>query len=240
MSTRYIITFSKKGYIKYTSHLDMVRLFERVFKRGDIRLDYSQGFNPHPKMVFAQPLSLGYTSESEQLEIETKENYAMNVLFDTLGGLLPEGIEIKEIKKMPPYRPNEGKASIASKVRAAVFTVEIPVSGEKLQSLELSKLCSDFMAQGSITAMKKQKKKKELKEIDIRPMILDMKLSQRTGKDEETGEILHNIIVEAKLAQGSSANLSPELLIPAFLEFAGLSCKRSEIEVERKCLIYEE
>ena len=59
--SKYIVEFSKTGAMCYISHLDMMRLFNRLFKRADIRLAYSKGFNPHPKMGFAQPLSLGYS-----------------------------------------------------------------------------------------------------------------------------------------------------------------------------------
>src|SRR5659263_497609 len=55
---RYIVKFSKFGYIKYISHLDLMRLFKRSFKRMGVKLEYSQGFNPHPKMGLAQPLFL--------------------------------------------------------------------------------------------------------------------------------------------------------------------------------------
>ena len=48
--SRYAVKFTKNGFLKYTSHLDMLRLFKRIIKRADIRLKYSQGFNPHPKM----------------------------------------------------------------------------------------------------------------------------------------------------------------------------------------------
>ncbi len=246
MSSRYIITFSKKGYIKYISHLDMVRLFERVFKRGQIRLDYSQGFNPHPKLVFAQPLSLGYTAESEQVEIETKEPYEIGFLMDTMNRLMPEGIEIIKIKKMPEYRQNQGKATIASKVCAAVYTIEFPkeaapkgTDGAPTKAKSPAELCREFMSQESIITLKKQKKKKDLKEVDIKPMILELKAFERFSSNKDTGEPEDKIIMEAKLAQGSSANLSPELLIPAFIEFSGFTCKRSDVEVTRNCLIYE-
>ena len=53
---KYVLTFSKTGIICYTSHLDIMRMFNRVIKRAGIRLSYSQGFNPHPKMGFAQPI----------------------------------------------------------------------------------------------------------------------------------------------------------------------------------------
>ena len=71
---KYILTFSKTGTICYTSHLDMMKMFKRVFKRAGIKQSYSQGFNPHPKMTFAQPLSLGYWGLGELLEFETEED----------------------------------------------------------------------------------------------------------------------------------------------------------------------
>ena len=71
MSTRYVLKFTKSGYVKYISHLDLLRLFKRAFKKTGLTLKYSQGFNPHPKMGFAQPLSLGYSSICELIEYET-------------------------------------------------------------------------------------------------------------------------------------------------------------------------
>ena len=68
---KYVIRFQKTGVICYTSHLDIMKVFKRSFKRAGIRLAYSQGFNPHPKMGFAQPLSLGYESLDEYIEFET-------------------------------------------------------------------------------------------------------------------------------------------------------------------------
>ena len=72
---KYIIEFQKTGVICYTSHLDIMKVFKRAFKRADIALAYSQGFNPHPKMGFAQPLSLGYWSMQEYIEFETSAEY---------------------------------------------------------------------------------------------------------------------------------------------------------------------
>ena len=72
---KYAVGFSKTGTICYTSHLDIMRLFNCVIKRAGIKLAYSHGFNPHPKMVFAQPLSLGYTGLNEYIEIETTEDH---------------------------------------------------------------------------------------------------------------------------------------------------------------------
>ena len=68
MANKYVLKFTKDGYAKYTSHLDLLRFFKRAFRKSGIALSYSQGFNPHPKLGFAQPLSLGYASSCELLE----------------------------------------------------------------------------------------------------------------------------------------------------------------------------
>ena len=50
--SKFVLYFTKTGYVKYTFHLDMIRLFKRIFKRSGLDLEHSQGYNPHPKMVF--------------------------------------------------------------------------------------------------------------------------------------------------------------------------------------------
>jgi radical SAM-linked protein len=88
---RYMLKFTKEEVIKYTSHLDMVRMFKRAFQRSGIRLVFSAGFNPHPKMILAQPLSLGYTSVGEWLEFETVNDQAPEDVKISLANVLPPG-----------------------------------------------------------------------------------------------------------------------------------------------------
>jgi uncharacterized protein (DUF2344 family) len=71
---KYIIEFSKTGRMAYISHLDLARAFLRALRMTGLRPAYSQGFNPHPKMSIALPLSLGQSSVCELIEIETGEN----------------------------------------------------------------------------------------------------------------------------------------------------------------------
>ena len=82
--SEYIIEFSKTGTICFTSHLDMMRIFKRVFKRTGVALAYSQGYNPHPKMGFAQPLSLGYWGMKEYFECETAGEWENDQLLQRL------------------------------------------------------------------------------------------------------------------------------------------------------------
>lgn len=219
--SRYAVKFNKTGYIKYTSHLDLLRLFKRVIKRSEIKLKYSQGFNPHPKLGFAQPLSLGYESICEILEIETVPEYETADIISRLQERMPEGIDILDCIKLS----DEGK-TIASAVYEAEYLIMIPVkAGEKIQE-DIEKL---YLSQDEIHAMKKQKKTKTLKEIDIKPMIRDISIN--SGND--------NLFMNLKCDCGSDSNLSPELVIASFLEFSGISTERSEIEVMRKSMKYK-
>ena len=60
-----ILVFRKDGLLRFVGHLDVMRSFQRAMVRAGLTPAYSQGFNPHPLMSFASPLSLGYTGENE-------------------------------------------------------------------------------------------------------------------------------------------------------------------------------
>ena len=94
MANKYVLKFTKDGYAKYTSHLDLLRFFKRAFRKSGIALSYSQGFNPHPKLGFAQPLSLGYSSSCELLEFTTNVPYETEKIYEMLKDMMPEGLTI--------------------------------------------------------------------------------------------------------------------------------------------------
>lgn len=218
---RYVLKFGKTGYFKYTSHLDLLRFFKRSFKRLNIRLKYSQGFNPHPQLGFAQPLSLGYSSKYEILEFETLEEYDSMVMEQTLRDVMPIGLDILKCDKYTL----EGK-SLAALTVEAEYMIWIPIN-EEFKKLLAEKAAKEwkqeFMNLPSIKAMKRQKKTKQLAEVEIKDKIRNMQVEVKAGVFE----------IYSRLDAGSDSNLSPELLIAAFLEFLGLDIKRYDIEVER-------
>ena len=122
--SKYIIGFSKTGTICYTSHLDLMRIWKRAFKRTGIALAYSQGFNPHPKMGFAQPLSLGYWGMEEYIEFETQVEYTADQLLQRLAPGLPEGIELKQC-----MGAGHLTKTLASHTVAAQYMIEVPLQG---------------------------------------------------------------------------------------------------------------
>lgn len=215
MTNRYVIEFTKNGYVKYTSHLDLLRTFKRAFKKTKLGLKYSQGFNPHPKMSFAQPLSLGYASRCELIEFELQQSCDCEEILKRMKLEMPQGIELLSCEALP-----EDAKSLASVADAALYKIWIPT--ELSEEVLKSKL-QGYMQQGEIVTLKRQKKSKKYEPMNIKHMLRKLEISK-------LGEFA---MIETLLDCGSRSNCSPELVITSFCEFAGIDTPRHDIEVER-------
>ena len=91
-------SFSKNGQMKYISHLDLMRLFMRSFRRAEFPLKMTEGFNPHPKFSIKRALKLGLESDSEEAHVFLKEHISPQDFRERLQRQLPEGIEIKNVE----------------------------------------------------------------------------------------------------------------------------------------------
>ena len=221
---RYSMAFSKTGYMIYISHLDLMRLFRRTFTRAGIPLQYSQGYNPHPKMSFAQPLSLGYEGMEEYLEFYLTEEIDPEEIQRVMGPATPEGIDILSCQRLP----DKGDSLSASCV-AALYEIRIPLEelGDKAEKMADP---SGFLAQDSIKVFKKVKKKKDKKEVEIRDKIRELDLDI----------IDNNLVMSTKLDAGSASNLSAELLLEAFLRFHETEVPRETVEISRLKLLFND
>lgn len=220
---RYMIKFSKEGNIRFISHLDLLRLFKRSFKRASIKLVHSQGFNPHPKMSFAQPLSLGYTSSAEYLEFDAQDQYPTDLILEKISSLMPEGISILDCRELTV----PGK-SLAAMTESASYVIVIPAEPEA--TVGLKEHVNRYNTKTAIYIMKHQKKSNKDVEIDIRPMIYEI-----------NGEVYNNdIMLTVTLAAGSTLNLSPEMVLASFCEFAGITYDRAEVSICRIGIYFTE
>lgn len=126
MTARYRITFGKSGPLRYISHLDLARIWERTLRRAGVSLVYSQGFNPRPKLQIAAALPLGYSSTCELLDVWLEEDA---ILPEDLQGRLPrfapEGLSILCIESVDMQAP-----ALQSLVRAATYCAIIHSSLE--------------------------------------------------------------------------------------------------------------
>ena len=114
------IRFRRGEEIKYISHLDMVRLWQRALTRAGIDIAYSEGYNPHPRLSLAAPLALGVTSEAELMDAVLARNSSPHYFTDAVNHRLPSGVEILQAHEMPLELP-----SLQSQIRAAEYQVEL-------------------------------------------------------------------------------------------------------------------
>ncbi len=218
---RYVLAFEKRGMMKYLSHLDLLRLFKRAFRSAEVDLLYTEGFNPHPKIAFGQPLSLGYESLEEWLEIETETEQDSEIFLPRIHQYLPEGIKIISVELQEPW-----KKTIASSCVEAHYQITFPIGPCELNC---KKLATSFLAQKEILVEKSSKKHREVQIVDIKPMIRFFAL-----KTEE-----EFLLLDTVLDAGSVSNLSPELLIQGFLRFSQLQIPRHNVKVIRTKLVFQ-
>jgi radical SAM-linked protein len=114
------IRFCRGEKIKFISHLDIIRLWERALHRSRIPLAYSEGFSPHPRISLAAPLAVGVTSEAELMDVFVSKPVSPHWFTGSVSRQLPNGIEILGVYPIPLTIP-----SLQSQVRYAEYEVEV-------------------------------------------------------------------------------------------------------------------
>ena len=114
------VKFRRGAELKYISHLDLMRLWVRAFRRARAPVMYSEGFSPHPKISIAAPLSVGVTGESEFMDITLTKPVSPHGFLSSVNRQLPPGIQLLETFVIPPTTP-----SLQSQVSSAEYRVEI-------------------------------------------------------------------------------------------------------------------
>ncbi len=162
--------FNKKDTAKYISHLDMTRCMTRAFRRTDIPLWYTEGFNPHPYLVFGLPLPLGVEAERETLDIRLNDdNYPNEKVLEELNNAMVPGIEFTEIKA-PVHK--------AIDIFKGEYSVEIPYSGDTKAFCEKIK----NVIENQPVTYEKKTKKKEIKVINVSEYITDFRAVYHENK----------------------------------------------------------
>jgi radical SAM-linked protein len=100
------VRFTRGEELKYISHLDLMRLWQRALNRAGIALAYSEGFNPHPRMSLAAPLALGVTSEAELMDIVLVKFMSPHAFTAAVSRQLPQGIVMQQVYHAPLTMPS--------------------------------------------------------------------------------------------------------------------------------------
>ena len=164
---RLCVVFTKGPEVRFVSHLDVQRLFQRAFRRAKLPLAFSQGFNPHPLVSFATALSVGMTSSGEYLDVTLTRDVSPEEFIEAVAPVLPAGVGIAEAFDML-----ESRKSLTSAMRSAEYTAVVTFS-EPVDEGRLSSAVTELLS-GEIVIQKKTKG--GIKPTDIRPWVFELRL----------------------------------------------------------------
>ena len=162
---RIIAAFQKNKEISYTSHLDVQRTLQRAFRRAELPLAYSKGFNPHPKLSFATALATGYTSDGEWFEVELDRPIEPQEFIERVNPALPDGMRI-----VCAFEADDSIDTLSKLIRAAQYELTVhfdaPVPEQDVRNAVQSIMGTD-------PVIVEKKTKSGVKPTDIRPDILE-------------------------------------------------------------------
>lgn len=191
------VKFAKRGVLKYIGHLDLMRYFQKAFRRTDINALYSKGFNPHMIMSFAAPLGVGLESEGEYFDVEVEDNEDISTMVSKLNEQMAEGIEVLKVIKLP-----ETSINAMASVQAADY---------ELRFDDKSPLNIDFINafnEADELIFTKATKRSE-KTFNVKEFIYELNI-----KDEKT--------LFLKTDASSAGNLKPQIALEAILKYMNL------------------
>lgn len=209
------VKFEKYGIMKFIGHLDVMRYFQKAIRRAGIDIAYSEGMSPHMIMSFAAPLGVGLTSVAEYMDIELRTPIASAEAISALNDVGVDGIRVTGFYEVPDGKANKAMTLVAAADYQLRFRKGYEPEGDWQSGI------SHFYAQEHIPVMKKTKKSE--KEIDLRPLIYEMKVNAGT--------------VFMKLSAGSVSNIKPELVMDTYMKTLGREPAPFAYEIHR-CEVY--
>lgn len=154
------VTFARGDELKYITHLDLMRFWERALRRAGIPVAYSEGFTPHPQISLAAPLAVGTTSKAELMDVFLSERMTSKRLLADLSKQLPTGISLVSAEEVGLALP-----AVQADVRFAEYEVDVPgVSAEAAEQA-----AERFLAQESVPW--EHRREDEVRSYDIRTLV---------------------------------------------------------------------
>ena len=155
------IRYAKRGRLRFTSHRDFSRAFERAIFRARVPMAYSSGFNPHPRISYAGAAPTGSASEAEYLEIGLAEVVDLTVLRQQLEEALPDGLDVVEIVESPG-------GALADRLQASHWLIDVTAPGPvAVEAVER------FLAAPEVLV--ERMTKKGLREFDCRAAVIALR-----------------------------------------------------------------
>lgn len=193
-----------------------MNILRRAFRRADLPLAFSQGYNPHPIFSMGQPLSVGMTGKGEYFDLELTERIDPDIFIYRVNKKLPDGIKISVAREVPA-----GIKSLMAVVNRAKYLIKIETTEEDVPYNPES-IINKFMGAEEIKVIRKRRKKKD-RIINLKPLIDDM-------------EVVNEKYWGFTVWTGSQKNIRPAELIKAVTEIFSWVKEVPLINVEREGL----
>lgn len=214
--------FTKLGYLKFISHLDLVDLFQRTLFQNKVDVKFSEGFNPHPRMSIAYPLPLGIESNSEYMEIYLNSEVDLDDFVNKMNERLPIGIKIVEAK----YDYDE---SISNKVKSVVYAFKLlNTFYDKNKDIDLEKELNKVNDMDMVEIERKRKKGK--RRIFVKENAKDY-LNRLELKDDA---------IYAYIKMSENGSLKPALIFDILNKYTDIVMDELDIDLERIGLYQDE
>lgn len=210
---RALIRFGKQPRLRFISHLDLQRFFQRAVNRTGLPIAWSQGFNPHPVMSFGSALALGWTSEYEVIDIKLSAPMGRKRTEDAIRAALPEDLPVIEVRMV-----DDRHAAPMALVKMADYRVTLEGEGASAVVAQIPA----FLSRETVNAVKKTKSGE--KAINARPLVIDL-------APTEAG-------FTARLMLTERESIKPDLLIALLAEMAGV--EPPEARIHRLLLLGED
>ena len=199
---RALIRFGKQPRLRFISHLDLQRFFQRAVNRTGLPIAWSQGFNPHPVMSFGSALALGWTSEYEVIDIKLAAPMGRGRVEAAVRAALPEDLPVLEVRMIDDKHP----APMAL-VRMSDYRITLNGDDAVLDQVDA------FLNRDSVMAVRKTKSGE--REVDIRPLCVKLRKT-------DDGLLCRLMLTEKD-------TLKPDLLLRALSDMAGVEPPEARI-----------
>ena len=214
--------FTKLGYLKFISHLDLVDLFQRTLFQNKVDVKFSEGFNPHPRMSIAYPLPLGIESNSEYMEIYLNSRIDLKDFLIKMNERLPAGIKIVEAM----YDDDE---SISNKVKSVVYAFKLlNTFFDKNKNIDIAKELDKINFMDIVEIERKRKKGK--RRIFVKENAKEY-LKRLELKDDA---------IYAYIKMSENGSLKPALIFDILNNYTNINMDELDIDLERIGLYQDE
>lgn len=188
------VTFSRGEELKYITHLDLMRFWERTLRRASVPIAYTEGFSPHAQISLAAPLPVGTTSDGELMDVFLSERLSPRELVDKVTGQLPAGVRVRSVEEV-----GMGLPALQSDVRWAEYEVDVPADERDAGSA-----VERFLAADAIPW--EHRRENQVRTYDIRSQVQSIDLA---GQDDSA------VRLRMRLRNDPSGSGRPEQVVAA-------------------------